>query len=76
MTEVILITDATNDVWDVFAQSCTDILELASGEEGSEWETMVGCSGGADLVESAESLRIFLISHDQCPLFEREVGQT
>ena len=38
--------------------------------------TMAGCSGGADLVESAERLRIFLISDDQCPLFKRKLGQT
>lgn len=28
VTEVILVTNTANDVWDVFAQPCTNILEL------------------------------------------------
>jgi len=34
MTEVILVTNTTNDVWDVFAQPRTDVLQLVGGEEG------------------------------------------
>jgi len=37
---------------------------------------MARYGGGADLVESTESLRILLVSDYQGPLFKREVGQT
>lgn len=76
MTEVILVTNTTNDVWDVFAQPCPDILELVRARGLRMRGTITGSSGGAYLVKSTKCLCVLLVSDNQGPLFKREFGQT